>query len=91
MPHSRFRIRTIMIAIEGGTYEPVDTSEFLPVRSDEVGRCVLEEDRRAGSRWARRLRSWVRAELGGGSRPSTRRLRDAIMNGYQSSGRWRPI
>ena len=48
---------------EDGTYHPVDMSEFLPVRSDEVGRWVLEEDRRAGSRSAQRLRAWVRAEL----------------------------
>ncbi len=48
---------------ENGTYEPVDMSEFLPVRSDEVGRWVLEEDRCAGSRWAQRLRAWVCAEL----------------------------
>ena len=48
---------------EDGTYHPVDISEFLPVRSDEVGRWVLEEDQRAGSRWAQRLRAWVRAEL----------------------------
>ncbi len=48
---------------EDGTNQPVDMSEFLPVRSDEVGRWVLEEDRRAGSRSAQRLRAWVRAEL----------------------------
>jgi Uma2 family endonuclease len=48
---------------EDGTYQTVDLSEFLPVRADEVGRWVLEEDRRAGSAWARRLRAWVRAEL----------------------------
>ncbi len=48
---------------DDGTYQPVEMSEFLPVRSDEVGRWVLEEDRRAGSRWAQRLRAWVRAEL----------------------------
>ncbi len=47
---------------EDGTYEPVDMSEFSPVRSDEVGRWVLEEDRRTGSKWAQRLRAWVRAE-----------------------------
>jgi len=48
---------------EDGTYQAVDESQFLPVHSDEVGRWVLEEDRRAGSAWARRLRAWARAEL----------------------------
>jgi Uma2 family endonuclease len=47
----------------GGTYEPVDESGFLPVRAEEVGRWVLQEDSRDGSQWARRLRAWVRAEL----------------------------
>ena len=48
---------------EDGTYQTVDMSEFLPVRSEEVARWVLEEDRRAGSAWGRRLRAWTRAEL----------------------------
>ena len=48
---------------EDGTYQTVDMSEFLPVRSEEVARWVLEEDRRAGSAWARRLRAWARAKL----------------------------
>ena len=48
---------------EDGTYQTVDMSEFLPVRSEEVARWVLEEDRRAGSAWGRRLRAWARAEL----------------------------
>ena len=39
---------------EDGTYRTVDMSEFLPVRSEEVVRWVLEEDRRAGSAWGRR-------------------------------------
>ncbi len=55
------------IVIEGlssdGTYHSVGKSEFLPVRSEEVERWVLEEDRRAGSAWAQRLRAWVSAEL----------------------------
>ena len=46
---------------EDGTYQTVDMSEFLPVRSEEVARWVLEEDRRAGSAWGRRMRA--RAEL----------------------------
>ena len=48
---------------EDGTYQTVDMSEFLPVRSEEVARWVLEEDRRAGSAWGHRLRAWARAEL----------------------------
>ena len=48
---------------EDRTYQTVDMSEFLPVRSEEVARWVLEEDRRAGSAWGRRLRAWARAEL----------------------------
>jgi Uma2 family endonuclease len=48
---------------EDGTYQAADVSGFLPVRSDEVARWVLEEDRRAGSAWGRRLREWARAEL----------------------------
>ena len=48
---------------DDGTYQPVDGSGFLPVRAEEVGRWVLEEDSRDGSPWARGLRAWVRAEL----------------------------
>ena len=48
---------------DDGTYQTVDMSGFLPVRSEEVGRWVLDEDRRDGSAWARRLRAWARAEL----------------------------
>jgi len=46
-----------------GTYQAAESSQFLPVRAEEVGRWVLEEDRRDGSAWGRRLRAWVRAEL----------------------------
>jgi hypothetical protein len=42
---------------EDGSYQAVAESQYLPVRSDEVSRWVLEEDRRAGSSWARRLRA----------------------------------
>ena len=48
---------------EDRTYHAADESQFLPVRCDEIGRWVLEEDIRDGSAWARRLRSWARAEL----------------------------
>jgi hypothetical protein len=42
---------------------PVEGTAFLPVRAEEVGRWVLDEDFRDGSAWARRLRAWVRAEV----------------------------
>ena len=48
---------------EDRTYQTVDMSEFLPIRSEEVARWMLEEDRRAGSAWGRRMRAWARAEL----------------------------
>jgi Uma2 family endonuclease len=48
---------------EGGAYHRVEVSGFLPVRADEVRRWVVEEDALDGSRWARRLRAWARAEL----------------------------
>jgi Uma2 family endonuclease len=48
---------------DDGSYQLVAESAFLPVRSEEVGRWVLEEDSCDGSLWARRLRAWVRAEL----------------------------
>jgi Uma2 family endonuclease len=44
-------------------YHPVEVSTFLPVRSEEVRRWIVEEDTRDESAWARRLRAWVRAEL----------------------------
>jgi Uma2 family endonuclease len=58
------RQRIVIERLSGnGTYQTVDVSEFLPVRSDEIGRWVLEEDRSAGSRWGQRLRAWVRDEV----------------------------
>jgi len=48
---------------DDGTYQTAEASGFLPVRPEEVRRWVLEEEKRDGSRWARRLRAWVRAEL----------------------------
>ena len=44
-------------------YHPVEASAFLPIRTDEVRRWVVEEDSRSELDWARRLRAWVRAEL----------------------------
>jgi Uma2 family endonuclease len=48
---------------DDGSYQLVAESAFLPVRAEEVGRWVLEEESRDGSLWGRRLRAWVRAEL----------------------------
>jgi Uma2 family endonuclease len=61
----RFDGRQIIIERLGddGTYYSAENSAFLPVRAEEVRRWVLEEDRRDGSLWARRLRAWVQAEL----------------------------
>jgi Uma2 family endonuclease len=58
--HKRIVIERLMA---DGTYQAVESSEFLPVRPEEVGRWVLEEDRRDASAWGRRLRAWVRAEV----------------------------
>jgi preprotein translocase subunit SecG len=38
---------------------------FLPIRSDEVARWVLEEDTSDIRDWMRRVRAWVRAEVMG--------------------------
>lgn len=48
---------------ESGSYHPVPGSGFLMLTADEIRRWVLEEDASDGSRWARRLRAWVRKEL----------------------------
>jgi Uma2 family endonuclease len=48
---------------DDGTYHTVDRSGFLPVYAAEIRRWVVEEDSRDESAWARRLRTWVRAEL----------------------------
>ncbi len=39
-----------------GTYEPVETSGFLPVRAEEIRRWVLEEDTSDDTAWIGRLR-----------------------------------
>jgi Uma2 family endonuclease len=46
-----------------GTYRPVASSRFLPVRAEEIRRWLVDEDSSDHSSWARRLRAWVRAEL----------------------------
>ncbi len=45
-----------------GTYVPVEASQFLPVRAEEVRRWVVEEDSRNQSAWARRLRAEIRCK-----------------------------
>ncbi len=45
-----------------GTYVPVEASQFLPVRADEVRRWLVEEDSRQKSAWARRLRAYIRGK-----------------------------
>jgi Uma2 family endonuclease len=54
-----------------GSYQSVELSGFLPVTADEVLRWVIDEDAIDGSRWARRLREWVRTELAGRDRSNT--------------------
>ena len=39
------------------------TPDFPPADTGFPPRWVLEEDRRAGSAWGRRMRAWARAEL----------------------------
>jgi len=44
-----------------GTYAAVDESGFLPVRTEDVRRWVVEEDTQDESAWARRLRTEIRS------------------------------
>jgi Uma2 family endonuclease len=48
---------------EDGTHSPIETSQFLLIRAEEIRRWVVEEDSSDESAWARRLRAWARAEL----------------------------
>ena len=50
---------------DDGTFTAIEISGFLPVRSDEVARWVLEEDTSDIRDWMRRVRAWVRAEVVG--------------------------
>jgi Uma2 family endonuclease len=62
-----WRFTAIGLTIErlndAGSYEVVDSSGFLPIRSEEIIRWVLQEDRSNLLAWKRRLRAWVQAEL----------------------------
>ena len=55
--------QVIIERLDDGTYRPVETSQFLPIRAEEIRRWVVEEDSSDESSWARRLRAWARAEL----------------------------
>jgi Uma2 family endonuclease len=58
----RFDGRDVVIERLGpdGTYSPVETSGFLPVRAEDVRRWIVEEDCSDQSAWARRLRAELR-------------------------------
>jgi Uma2 family endonuclease len=46
-----------------GQYTAVESSQFLPIRSDEILRWVASEDSSDILAWERRLRAWIRDEL----------------------------
>jgi len=48
---------------EDGTYAPVESSRFLPVRAEEVYRWVAVEESSDELAWEQRLRDWARAVL----------------------------
>jgi Uma2 family endonuclease len=53
---------------DDGSYHPVDESEFLPVRAEEIRRRVVDENSDDQAAWAERLRAWVLTELSSRSR-----------------------
>jgi Uma2 family endonuclease len=50
---------------EQGQYQAVDRSGFLPFRSDQVPRWLLNEDLSDYEAWTRRVRAWAVQELSG--------------------------
>jgi len=46
-----------------GQYTSVESSQFLPMRADEILRWLVAEDSADVSAWERRLRAWIRDEL----------------------------
>jgi Uma2 family endonuclease len=48
---------------DDGAFHPTDASRFLPIRASEIRRWVVEEDSSDECAWARRIRTWARAEL----------------------------
>ena len=43
-----------------GKYVPVEASGFLPIRTEEVQRWIVEENSQQESSWARRFRAYIR-------------------------------
>ncbi len=48
-----------------GTYMAIETSQYLPIRAEEVLRWIAVEDSVNRTAWERRLRDWIRVELSG--------------------------
>src|SRR4051812_41610716 len=48
-----------------GTYRQSDSSRWLPVKSEEVERWLLNEDTADEGAWAERLKAWARDVLAG--------------------------
>jgi Uma2 family endonuclease len=48
----------------GGTYEPVESRGFLPLRAEEIWHWIMEEDTSDETAWARRLRAEIRRKRG---------------------------
>jgi Uma2 family endonuclease len=46
-----------------GKYAAAASSQFLPIRADEITRWLTEEDATNKTAWERRLRAWIRVEL----------------------------
>jgi Uma2 family endonuclease len=61
----RFDVESVVIEHlqKDGTYAPVESSRFLPVRAEEIYRWVAVEDTNDELAWEQRLREWIRAEL----------------------------
>jgi Uma2 family endonuclease len=49
----------------GGRYIPIETSTWLSIKNSDVVHWLTQEESTDEAAWARRLRSWVRAELAG--------------------------
>ena len=64
----RFDGETVVIEHlqEDGSYAPVESSRFLPIRAEDIQRWLVEEDSTNELAWERRLEEWAR----GLSRPS---------------------
>ena len=73
MRHSRLtrsrestgQILTIGQLDPDGTYRQSDSSRWLPVKSEEIRRWLLNEDTADEEAWAERLRAWARDVLAG--------------------------